>query len=156
MIVFLGGPIQYALRGDGFDSGVRKLIASLHEVLTEAGLTVLSGHIEERFGEVDLSGEAAYVTRRDFDWMQKCDVYVCVIPPGDRGRPYRSDGLCVELGWASALAKPAVLVWEPSMTHSHLITGLGAIADVRYLPIRLVIETHALVLDALKSPLAAE
>jgi nucleoside 2-deoxyribosyltransferase len=156
VIVFLGGPIQYAISGRGFDGDLRQLISSLYDVLTGAGVEVLSAHVEERFGEIDLSEEALYVTKRDFEWMQRCDAYLCVLPPGEGGRPYRSDGTCIELGWASAMAKPVIMIWEPCLVHSHLIAGLSAIGNVRYMPIDEVKTDPSSVLSALlRSAVAA-
>jgi nucleoside 2-deoxyribosyltransferase len=60
-------------------------------------------------------------TPADFTAMTRCDV-VCALV----GRP-PSGGVAVELGWASALAKPVLLLVDTESGASPLITGLDAI-----------------------------
>ena len=151
--IFLGGPIQYALRSTGFDPSVRGLLSSLAQSIESSGFELLSAHRVERFGEADgvfLPGE---VTLRDFRWACACDAYVCVLPRGEDGKPYRSDGTCIELGWVSALRKQIIIILDPELGHTHLVKGLYEIADVMYLPVRDVASQPGLIVNVLQAAL---
>ncbi|KLU16265.1 hypothetical protein AFK69_15840 [Xenorhabdus sp. GDc328] len=49
----------------------------------------------------------------------------------------RTDGTHIELGWASALRRPIILVTEKPFDNSasHLLKGLSAIAYVHHIPL---------------------
>lgn len=131
--VFLGGPIQHALcAGDEFDPQLRRSLEAIYETLARE-YEVYSAHFAERFGDLTSDLPPQQVAERDFRWMQSCDAFLAVLPDGSEGRPYRTDGTFVEIGWASAMRKPILLLPARSpMTshHSHLIRGLDAIAEV--------------------------
>jgi len=136
--VLLGGPIQHAIDRDGvFDGRFKNLILCLVEILEEAGYRVFSAHLVEDFGDLTPAENSADIVTRDHGWMQRCDVYVAVFPRNG-GEFIRSDGTHVEIGWASALGKPIVLVGDgiPSKENSHLVRGLGAITRVQFVPIK--------------------
>jgi len=129
--VFVGGPIQYATHADGsFHTGARSTIELIVQSLVGSGHRILSAHFHERFGKKDVTGESQHVCSRDFRWMQQCDVFVAVLPLDAHGNVIHSAGTAVELGWASALGKPIVLVCDPAPKYSHLVIGLGAVARV--------------------------
>ena len=132
MRIFLGGPIQ-ALAGDGaLLSSARQMIITASNYFSSAGAEVLSAHIIEEFGDLTHKWTPIEVTRRDRDWMQKCDVFIALLPKSSDGKLARSDGTHVELGWASALGKPIILVVDSDVEGetSHLVKGLGAVAHV--------------------------
>ena len=129
--VFVGGPIQHAIGADGcFDDGIRRVIERVISGLVEQGHKVLSAHLHERFGEMDGRGKFQEVCARDYRWMRQCDAFVAVLPLDANGNVVVSNGTSVELGWASAMGKPIVIVCDPAPKYSHLIIGLDAIADV--------------------------
>lgn len=125
--VFVGGPIQYALNGNSFSASVK---AALEHVITEverAGYEVLSAHRVEEYGKVDSTGLEHEICNRDFNWMKECDVFIAVLPAlEDTHEIVRTDGTCVELGWASALGKNVFIVKSMNHTYSHLLEGLSA------------------------------
>lgn len=131
--VFVGGPIQYALKEGGFDQSLQSLLNLIIDSYEARGYEVLSAHREEKFGEVNMDDEAEYVTGRDFRWASECDLYICILPQGEGGKPYRSDGTCVELGWVSAQSKPIIMVNTPGANYSHLLKGLYTVTETRYL-----------------------
>lgn len=133
--IFLGGPIQYALSKNEFDHNLKKLILSVYSILRSANIEVLSAHKVEEFGLVDTLNQFEKITIRDFTWMNDCDAYICLIPKDPTGSPYRSDGTCIELGWASALKVPTIIIRSMDCTYSHLIEGLHSISTITYLPI---------------------
>lgn len=99
------------------------------DALEAKGCRVLSAHRFERCGEMDIEEQEARVCRRDFAWMNEADVFSCVFPSGSGGHSVRTDGTCVELGWASALGKPIILITARDDKHSHLVKGLFSIGD---------------------------
>lgn len=84
-----------------------------------AGARVFSAHHNEQWGLGWLPADQC--TPADFRAMQVADVVCAIVgsPP--------SGGVAVELGWASALAKPVVLVKTPDTACSPLIDGLSSI-----------------------------
>ena len=131
MCAFVGGPIQYAIAPDGsFDAPTRSVIGSVIAALESAGHRVLSAHVDEQFGQKNVAGLFREVCLRDYAWMRQCDVFVAILPVDSAGNVIFSSGTSVELGWASALGKPIVLVCDPAAKYSHLVLGLDAIAWV--------------------------
>lgn len=49
--------------------------------------------------------------------------------------PPRFPGTHIEIGWASALGKPIVLLLEDGADYAFLVRGLHTVADVTYLTI---------------------
>lgn len=123
--VFVGGPIVHAL-GDGeFAPGLRRLISELADAFERSGWEVLSAHRVEGFGDRSASFTSEEIVTRDFDWMNRCDVFVPVLP-ADAGTALRTDGTHVELGWALALGKPVVAVMPSPLPagYGHMLRGL--------------------------------
>lgn len=126
--VFVGGPIQHAFDLDGvFHVQTRSAIELSIASLRDQGYRVLSAHEYESFGEMDVSGKFHEVCSRDFQWIRRCDVFVAVLPLDENGKVIYSAGTSVELGWASAMGKPIVLVCDPAPIYSHLVIGLDVV-----------------------------
>ncbi|MFD0558168.1 nucleoside 2-deoxyribosyltransferase [Stackebrandtia endophytica] len=102
----------------------RERLERLRSAFLAAGSEVFNAHHNERWGEQWLAPEVC--TPADFAAMTRCDVVCALI-----GRP-PSGGVAVELGWASALSKPVVLLVDPIAGASPLITGLGAVTRTEY------------------------
>ncbi|MFF5126128.1 hypothetical protein ACFY41_04220 [Streptomyces syringium] len=130
--VFVGGPIQHAIHQDGFHEPLRHAIHDVIETVTAVNGTVFSAHVAEKFGVDTPLFSPDQVSVRDFGWMRRCDVFVPVLPVGADGDLMRTDGTHIELGWASALSKPIVVVTPTPMAAnaSHLLRGLPSVADV--------------------------
>lgn len=98
----------------------RVRIEMLVHALREAGASVFLAHERERWGEALMSGIDC--TGLDFREMQQADAVVAVIDPP-------SYGVCLELGWASALQLPVVLLAESEASRrcTPLIEGLGEV-----------------------------
>lgn len=133
--VFVGGPIQYArLPGaTRFDVRLRALLDGVHTVLLDAGHDVTSAHLAEDYGDGHVPTPRS-VTARDFRFAHDCDVYVACLPMSD-GRPYRSDGTHVELGWMSARGARCVVLWDADHAdaYSFLVQGLDSVGPVEFL-----------------------
>lgn len=156
--IFVGGPMLHAIRHHGrFHEPSRKTIAGILSAIEQAGLEVLSAHRVEDWGQLALSNDAHFdVCGRDFGWMMECRAFVAVLPPDDHGEPMRSDGTCVELGWASALQKPVVIVREDSPRHSHLVRGLSKITRVKELAYDEVVKNPSTIQQALETILGGD
>ncbi|MFI5943079.1 nucleoside 2-deoxyribosyltransferase [Streptomyces uncialis] len=133
--VFVGGPIQHAIRDDGFHTPLQDAISGIIGRVTAVGATVFSAHVAEKFGEDTPLFTPDQVSVRDLGWMRRCDVFVPVLPVDGDGDLMRTDGTHVELGWASALGKPIVVVTPAPLAAnaSHLLRGLPSVADVTVL-----------------------
>lgn len=129
--ILVGGPIQNAISIDGvFDMEIRHLIECVLKALEKANYHVLSSHVYENFGGMDVRGKSREVCARDYQWMQECDLFLAIFPLDSKGNAISTSGTCVELGWASAMGKPIVVVRDSAPKYSHLIVGLDAVTQV--------------------------
>nr|WP_107909028.1 nucleoside 2-deoxyribosyltransferase [Streptomyces chartreusis] len=121
-IVFIGGPFKGAVDPEtGVLAGdLRDRYDRLITFYENEGWDVLNAHREEGWGLSMVSAEAC--TERDFQWMRECDLFVAF--PGDPASP----GTHVEIGWASAMGRPTILLLEEAGSHAALVTGLAGIA----------------------------
>ena len=150
--IMFGGPIQYASRvGDvKYDPDMREQIDGLITALEHAEYTVLSAHRSEDYGQgtVPPPGE---VTERDFRFLASCDVYVGYLPCVGHA-PFRSDGTHIELGWASAMGKPCVILYSSENAHrySFVLQGLPCLNETRFLDLKRVLSDRSILLRELE------
>ena len=83
------------------------------------GCHVFNAHKRESWGEAFL--EATDFTKLDFDEIAASDVLVAKPGPPD------SLGTHIELGWASALGKPIVLLLERDAEYALMLQGLSSL-----------------------------
>lgn len=139
--IFLGGPIRNAIDKDNrFDCKLHELIVRLLADLENSGFLVRSAHREEDFGRIAFDGRSPIVATRDFEWVSSSDIFVAVLPPGSSNQPLRTDGTYVEIGWATALRKPVILVTSEAASYGHIIDGLPSVAMVKTIPYEAVLE----------------
>lgn len=124
--VFIGGPFKGLI-----DPETRSLVPEhrfRYEVLAaffrDAGWHVHNAHRTEGWGFDTVSDREC--TERDFQWMHECDLFVAF--PGSPASP----GTHVEIGWATAMAKPTILLLETAESYAALVTGLSSIALLEY------------------------
>ncbi|WP_070096726.1 nucleoside 2-deoxyribosyltransferase [Pseudomonas sp. NBRC 111139] len=136
--VFIGGPIKFAIRQEGFNQELRQTIELAVEAVRDLNGQVLSAHLAEKFGVDTPAFTPEMVSRRDFAWMQECDVFMPILPVLANGELLRTDGTHIELGWASALRRPVLLVTEMPIVDnaSHLLKGLEHVGTVARLDVR--------------------
>lgn len=122
--VFLGGPFKALVDESGtMRAEERARYEALISGLEGAGCHVDNAHRRESWGAAFLSPEEC--TRRDFEEIAASDVVVAF--PGSPPSP----GTHVEIGWASALGKPLVLLLEQdTAAYAFLIQGLHTVAAV--------------------------
>jgi nucleoside 2-deoxyribosyltransferase len=139
MNIFVGGPIQHALDDRRMEGRLQGYIESAIGLAESLGATVFSAHRAEKFGGETHLFTPDEVSLRDHAWMEKCDVFVAILPVCHRsGSLLRTDGTHIELGWASALRRAIVLVTAKPFdaTASHLLKGLGAVANVEHISLQ--------------------
>lgn len=86
------------------------------------GWTVHCAHKREQWGREFMTPDTC--TKIDFDEISTCDCFVAF--PGVPASP----GTHIEMGWASALKKPIVLLLEEARDYAFLVQGLGVISKV--------------------------
>lgn len=117
---FLACPISQHLRGDllelppEYERFIRRIYAAVRSDCDEVFLALE----REGWGRSLMPGEIC--TPLDFAEMKRCDVVVAY--------PGASCGVAVELGWASALGKPLILLLDPAATYSPIIRELGHVS----------------------------
>ena len=129
--VFLGGPIQYALNQQGdFCEKIKIQLSSLIYTLKKNNIEVFSAHSCESFGRC-IPNDYQICTR-DYSWMNVCDIFCAFLPSKQLGL-IRSDGTCIELGWASSKNKPIILIINQDLLvhESALLRGMRDMFNVR-------------------------
>lgn len=123
---FLAGPFKALVdqRTGAMRSADRARFESLIDRLERDGYQVHNAHRREAWGSAFLSPEEC--TRLDFEEISGCDVFIAF--PGVPASP----GTHIEIGWASALGKPIVLLLEEGHDYAFLVRGLHTVANVRY------------------------
>ncbi|AHH98917.1 hypothetical protein GCM10010174_47950 [Kutzneria viridogrisea] len=148
--VFVGGPIQHAILEDSFFVPLQEAIEAAIGTVRDHGGEVFSAHVVEKFGLDTAAYTPKDVSARDFQWMKACDVFVPVLPALPDGTLYRTDGTHIELGWATALERPVVLITEQPFAEgaSHLLKGLNWVGRVQAIDFTTFTENPALLVDA--------
>ncbi|MEV6719597.1 nucleoside 2-deoxyribosyltransferase [Streptomyces xanthochromogenes] len=126
--VFLGGPFKALVDSDGaMNAAARTRFEVLIERLEAEGYHVYNAHRRESWGAKFLTPDEC--TRLDYDEISASSVFVAI--PGHPASP----GTHIEIGWASALGKPIVLLLEEGVDYAFLVRGLHTVADVTCLTI---------------------
>lgn len=122
--VFVGGPFFKAVNPETgeMDAIEQKKITLLLDYFESRGCTVYNAHRRESWGKAFLT--APECVERDFTEISASDLFIAF--PGDPASP----GTHIEIGWASALRKPTVLLLEDGKHYTFLVTGLHAIANL--------------------------
>ncbi|MEF3113421.1 nucleoside 2-deoxyribosyltransferase [Streptomyces chrestomyceticus] len=125
--VFVGGPfLQLVDPKTGLMSDSDRLkFHRLIEHFEQRGATVYNAHRREAWGAEFLTATEA--TKRDYLEISRSDLFIAF--PGVPA----SAGTHVEIGWASALRKPMVLMLEKEQKHTFLVTGLENQANVEFI-----------------------
>jgi hypothetical protein len=146
----MGGPIEHAMAGKTYDPRYRDSIVHLIGVLRSADYEVISSLEEGYLDGCPVLIPPNVAAMRDFEAVAGCDAYLCIWPIGELGIPYRSDGTCIELGWASGAHKPCFIIRDLNAKVSDLIKGLGSVTKVIHLAFDECINSPTLLLDSLK------
>jgi S-adenosylmethionine/arginine decarboxylase-like enzyme/nucleoside 2-deoxyribosyltransferase len=117
--IFLAAPFSNYLHKNKFNPHAFEQITYFKKMLRQKGYNVFSAHEREDFGNKLMPPDTC--TSLDFEEMSQCDVMVAIMSDD-------SYGVCVEIGWASALNKPIILVKPKHRQYpSPLIEGIGQV-----------------------------
>lgn len=110
--VMVCGPFSGLIRpqhdgGYKFSDDIKPRIDAIHRLLEREGYEVLSAHRADHYGE--LPWDEDFVLR-DLQWAKNCDAQLVLLPSDLEGNIIRSDGTMIELGFATALGKPIILL----------------------------------------------
>jgi nucleoside 2-deoxyribosyltransferase len=124
--LFLAGPFKALVDKSTGEMQVaeRNRFEKLIETFELNGFEVYNAHRREGWGANFLTPEEC--TRLDLEEISRSDVFVAF--PGNPASP----GTHIEIGWASALGKPIVLLLEDEKEYAFLVRGLYKVANVRY------------------------
>ncbi|AHI66610.1 nucleoside 2-deoxyribosyltransferase [Burkholderia thailandensis] len=122
--MFLGGPFKSLVDKH---TGVMpedsiNLFRRVIEHFEERGWDVHCAHRREHWGREFMT--PAVCTKTDYEQISLCDYFVAF--PGAPASP----GTHIELGWASALGKPIVLLLEADKEYAYLVRGLDEITRI--------------------------
>lgn len=142
--IFLGGPFKASVdpATGTLLAAERARLQAVIDRLERDGHEVHNAHRREGWGAAFLTPEEC--TRLDFEEISGCDVFVAF--PGAPASP----GTHVEIGWASALGKPVVLLLEEGAEYAFLVRGLHTVADVVSVPVGPDSDVAELVAGALR------
>ncbi|MDX7992159.1 nucleoside 2-deoxyribosyltransferase [Xenorhabdus littoralis] len=125
--MFLAGPFKSLVDPDTHimaHKNIKKL-QSIIEYFEERGWSVHCAHKREKWGREFMT--PAQCTLIDYEEISQCDYFVAF--PGIPASP----GTHIEMGWASAMKKPVVLLLEENEEYAFLVQGLGEITSVKTL-----------------------
>lgn len=128
--VFIGGPFKQLVDpATGVISDVHRVrIETLIDFFESAGSSVYNSHRRESWGAKFLSPRDA--TLLDFNEIRSSELFVAF--PGVPSSP----GTHIEIGWASALGVPSILLLEDQGEYAFLVTGLEDLSNVVFLRYR--------------------
>jgi nucleoside 2-deoxyribosyltransferase len=131
--IFVGGPIQHAISSYTFNKDLKAIITQIISIFSNEKWNVYSAHLAEEFGLKIDSFSPKFISLRDYTWMNNCDVFFAVLLSNKDKKLIRTDGTHVELGWASAMGKPIILLCDDNYKSqlSLLVQGLGEITSFK-------------------------
>lgn len=117
--IFIACPITKYLNGNKFiDEDFQYFITNITDRLKKDGFKVFLALEREEFGVKRMKDEVC--TYLDYQEMLNTDIFLAI--------PEESQGVAVEIGWASALNKKIVLFQNPKIPNSPLINAIDTVA----------------------------
>ena len=153
--IFLGGPIMYRLSVEGHDRALSSVVKSTINLLKTEGYRVRSALTERYLSQrmpLDTGASSERVVR-DYSGIVKAKCYIGLWPSAN-GIPVRSDGMCIEIGWATQAGIPCILIRDMAATYSDMITGLGGLFSVQHIDYREFLADKSRLLPLLEASLA--
>lgn len=122
--VFLAAPFTQLIdqNSGSVDDFWRSQLLAVGEGIRELGHSPFLAHLREEWGDRLMPPEVC--TPLDYQEMVAADIVCAVIgaPP--------SNGVHIELGWASAMRKPILLVLQPGVRYTPLLHGVAQLTQV--------------------------
>ncbi len=125
--VFVAGPFKNAIDPvTGLvNTHLRSRLEAVLEYFDAADYVIYNSHRRESWGAAMLTPDAC--TELDYAEISGADLFVAF--PGEPASP----GTHIEMGWASSLGKPMILIVDGLETHSFLVRGLHTVASAQYI-----------------------
>ena len=125
MNVFISCPIsKYFSKDNQIDNDYVNFLEKVYQICSEKSNSVYLALKNEDYNIKDMASDEV-CTLKDYNALLKSDLIVAV--------PEDSQGVAVELGWASALNKRIVIAYEDKYFYSSLIKALSVVTDVTFL-----------------------
>lgn len=121
MKIYLASPISKYVR-NGMDQGYTETIDKVYELLCEHGETYYPLK-KEAYGEDKTTGSGDVCTKVDFDKVNESDLIVAF--------PEDSQGVSVEIGWASSSKKNILIFIDKNYHQSELIRFIDTITPTK-------------------------
>lgn len=123
--IFLSTPISQAINPSTglLQSKIAVRINRIYDLLSMSSYTVFLAIDREDWGRQKVTSDGC--TKRDYNELLKSKHLVAIISD------YMSDGVLIELGWASALNIPITIIADYRMNLSHLVSGLPAVSNTK-------------------------
>jgi hypothetical protein len=122
--VFFAAPFTQLIDPDSGSVGAhwRSQLLAVRDGIRARGNSVFLAHQREAWGDRLMTPDVC--TPLDYQEMVDADVVCAVIgsPP--------SHGVHIELGWASAMRKPILLVLQPGVAYTPLLHGIAELTRV--------------------------
>lgn len=119
--IYLGSPISKYVR-NGMDKDYTTVIDSVYELLKKYGETYYPLK-KEAYGKNKIAGSGDVCTKIDFDKVNESDIIIVF--------PEDSQGVSVEIGWASAAQKNIVIFIDRKYHQSELIRFIDTITPTK-------------------------
>ncbi|MBD2802383.1 nucleoside 2-deoxyribosyltransferase [Xenorhabdus sp. 42] len=125
--MFLAGPFKSLVDPDTHVMPHQYInqFQNIIEYFEERGWSVHCAHKREKWGREFMT--PAQCTFIDYEEISQCDYFVAF--PGVPASP----GTHIEMGWASSMKKPVILLLEENEEYAFLVQGLGEITSVKTL-----------------------
>lgn len=125
--VFVAGPFKNAIDPiTGLvNAHLRSRLEAVLDYFDAADYRIYNSHRREAWGAAILEPEQC--TKLDYDEISDVDLFVAF--PGEPASP----GTHIEMGWASSLGKPMILIVDCLESHSFLVRGLHTVATTHYI-----------------------
>lgn len=124
MKVFLSAGLSARLNNGVYDENHRQYLEELRRFLLKKNHKVFSAHCREQWGKKIMPPDLC--TPLDYRGIRESDLVIAIVE-----KPI-SAGVCIELGWASALGKRILIIQRTSELPA-LIVGLKEICDAIYI-----------------------
>jgi len=124
--IFLAGPFKALVDSKTqimSDDNIQRF-SRLIDFFESHQFDVHCAHKRESWGREFMTPQQC--TKIDFDEISSCDYFIAF--PGVPASP----GTHIEIGWASALGKPIILLLEKGEDYAFLIQGLGEVGNVKH------------------------
>ena len=133
--LFIGGPITN-LNKQSYNIDIEKLILHFSNIAKNSNYQIFSAHIEEEFGRLPPEDDSIIV-ERDLRWIDQANTCLFLFPANNLDEPIRTDGTCIELGYALAQKKKIfVAIAKTTIKHcSPMLRGVLRHNMVRLLPL---------------------